>query len=60
MKTVSIVVPVYYNELNLPHLFPRLLGLAEANPQYDFEYVFVDDGSGDNSFKVLADLARRD
>jgi glycosyltransferase involved in cell wall biosynthesis len=60
MRTVSIVVPVYYNELNLPQLFPRLIGLADANPQYDFEYVFVDDGSGDNSFKVLADLAKRD
>ena len=60
MKTVSIVVPVYYNELNLPHLFPRLLGLADANPQYEFEYIFVDDGSGDNSFKVLAEMAKRD
>jgi dolichol-phosphate mannosyltransferase len=57
---VSIVVPVYYNELNLPHLFPRLLGLADTNPQYDFEYVFVDDGSGDNSFEILAELAKRD
>jgi glycosyltransferase involved in cell wall biosynthesis len=60
VKTVSIVVPVYYNELNLPHLFPRLVGLADANPQYDFEYVFVDDGSRDNSFEILADLAKRD
>ncbi len=60
MKTVSIVVPVYYNELNLPHLFPRLFALADANPQYNFEYVFVDDGSGDNSFQILAELARRD
>ena len=60
MKTVSIVVPVYYNELNLPYLFPRLFGLADANPQYDFEYVFVDDGSGDNSFQILAEMAQRD
>jgi glycosyltransferase involved in cell wall biosynthesis len=60
VKTVSIVVPVYYNEFNLPHLFPRLLGLADVNPQYDFEYVFVDDGSGDNSFEILTDLAKSD
>ncbi|MDH4135108.1 MAG: glycosyltransferase family 2 protein [Anaerolineae bacterium] len=60
MRTVSIVVPVYYNELNLPHLFPRLLGLADANPQYELEYVFVDDGSGDNSFEILTDLAKKD
>jgi glycosyltransferase involved in cell wall biosynthesis len=60
LRTVSIVVPVYYNELNLPHLFPRLLGLADANPRYEFEYIFVDDGSGDNSFEILAELAKRD
>lgn len=60
VKKVSIVVPVYYNELNLPHLFSRLFALAEANPQYDFEYVFVDDGSGDRSFDLLAELAERD
>jgi dolichol-phosphate mannosyltransferase len=60
VRTVSIVVPVYYNELSLPHLLPHLLGLADANPQYDFEYVFVDDGSGDNSFEILTDLAKRD
>ena len=60
MKTVSIVIPVYYNELNLPHLFPRLFALAETNPQYRFEYIFVDDGSGDNSFQILAEMASRD
>jgi len=60
VRTVSIVVPVYYNELNLPRLFPRLFDLAEVNPQYNFEYVFVDDGSGDNSFQILTEVAQRD
>ncbi|MFB0538259.1 MAG: glycosyltransferase family 2 protein [Anaerolineae bacterium] len=40
--------------------FPRLLGLADANPQYGFEYVFVDDGSGDNSLAILSEMAKRD
>jgi glycosyltransferase involved in cell wall biosynthesis len=60
MKQVSIIVPVYYNELNLPVLFSRLFDLANADLHYDFEYVFVDDGSGDRSFQLLANLAKRD
>jgi glycosyltransferase involved in cell wall biosynthesis len=60
MSKVSIVVPVYCNELNLPHLFPRLFDLVDANPRHDFEYVFVDDGSGDNSFQLLAAAADKD
>jgi dolichol-phosphate mannosyltransferase len=60
MKKVSIVIPIYFNELNLPHLFPRLLGVAEKLPGYDFEFVFVDDGSQDSSYDILSDFAEQD
>jgi glycosyltransferase involved in cell wall biosynthesis len=49
----SIVIPVYYNELNLPQTIPELLRLGEALPGYALELVFVDDGSGDRSLEVL-------
>jgi dolichol-phosphate mannosyltransferase len=52
---VSVVVPVYYNEQSLPLLFQELLQierrLQERNSE--LELIFVDDGSGDNSFKEL-------
>jgi len=53
MKTFSIVVPVYFNETNLPDTIPQLLSLADEIPDYRLELVFVDDGSGDNSLKIL-------
>jgi dolichol-phosphate mannosyltransferase len=53
MKSLSIIVPVYYNELNLPDTIPQLLSLKDRLPGYDLELVFVDDGSGDNSLGVL-------
>jgi len=49
----SIVIPVYYNELNLPQTIPVLLRLGEDLPDYALELVFVDDGSGDRSLEVL-------
>lgn len=57
---LSIVVPVYYNELNIPHTIPRLQNLQNIMPDYDFEFVFVDDGSKDNSFSLLMEAREQD
>jgi polyisoprenyl-phosphate glycosyltransferase len=57
---LAVVVPVYYNEGSLPLLHERLVANAARTPAYDFEYIFVDDGSGDGSFSVLTELSRRD
>src|SRR3989338_9221910 len=53
----SIVVPIYQNEANIPDTIPRLLALQECLPGWDIELVFVDDGSRDNSFKLLEQFA---
>jgi dolichol-phosphate mannosyltransferase len=60
MKTFSIVVPIYFNALNIPHLIPRLQKLQEIVPEYILEFIFVDDGSGDNSFQLLAEAQKQD
>jgi glycosyltransferase involved in cell wall biosynthesis len=49
---LSIVIPVYYNEENLPYTIPRLLALRDKIP-YELELVFVDDGSRDRSLEIL-------
>jgi polyisoprenyl-phosphate glycosyltransferase len=49
---LSIVVPVYYNELNLPDTIPNLLSLREKI-SHELELVFVDDGSKDRSLEIL-------
>ena len=60
MKIFSIVVPIYFNELNIPHLIPRLKGLQEKLPDYNFEFIFVDDGSQDGSFELLVSEQKKD
>jgi dolichol-phosphate mannosyltransferase len=54
---LSIVVPVFQNEANLPETVPALLSLQDKLPSYDLELVFVDDGSRDRSYEILADFA---
>src|SRR5437660_7526541 len=60
-KTISIVVPVYFNEGSLPVLFETLLKietkLAEKNVR--MELIFVDDGSGDRSLEELLKIKQR-
>src|SRR5512140_482367 len=51
-RKVSIVVPVYNEEANLPQLLPRLLPVL-AGLGRPYEVVFADDGSRDRSLEIL-------
>src|SRR5262249_44649095 len=57
MAFVSIVVPVYHNANSLGELLKRFQTLAAGRAGLQFEFVFVDDGSRDDSFEVLSRLA---
>ncbi len=59
MKTLSIVVPVYYNEESLRPLYERLMQVAEELSKRDvqLQLIFVDDGSGDGSLRELLEIA---
>lgn len=56
-KFISIVVPVYREELSLPALLERLEAVCNALSHIKFEYIWINDGSPDNSFKVMKELA---
>ena len=57
MSLISIVVPVYHNAPSLADLLLELQALADKNAADNFEFIFVDDGSADDSFAVLEELA---
>jgi dolichol-phosphate mannosyltransferase len=59
--TLSVIVPVYYNAESLPELMQRLCALeAQLNARHvGLELVFIDDGSGDDSFEVLLKLRQQ-
>lgn len=59
MGKLSIIIPVYWNsdtlELLYDDLKEKVLGLIE-----DYEIVFVDDGSGDNSWEIMNKIKESD
>lgn len=59
MSTVSVIIPVYRAERTLPDLY-RQLSDAMLELTSVFEIIFVEDGGGDGSWAIIADLARAD
>ena len=55
----SVIAPVYNEEELLPHLYARVIAVMEGLGE-SFELVLVDDGSRDQSYAVMRDLAQRD
>lgn len=60
MDKVSIIVPIYYNELNIPHLYEQMKEKILSRTDFDAEIVCVDDGSKDGSYKALLELREKD
>jgi len=52
-KLVSIVISAYNEEGNIIELYKRLLQSLEKCPQIDYELIFVNDGSRDNTLGIL-------
>jgi dolichol-phosphate mannosyltransferase len=59
MALISVVVPVYHNADSLLLLMERLSSAVDLTGDM-VEFVFVDDGSGDESFEILQRFARED
>jgi len=55
VPALSAVIPVYNSALSLPDLVARLQPVLSASAN-QFEIVFVDDDSKDDSWRVLTEL----
>lgn len=53
---VSLVIPMFNEALNAPHLWERLCALLPEIPEVDWEVIFVDDGSTDETSTVVQTL----
>jgi polyisoprenyl-phosphate glycosyltransferase len=59
-KLISIVIPVFNEEKNIPLIFKEVKNVFSALSQYDLEIIFVNDGSADNSLLEILKLSRED
>lgn len=59
-KLISVVIPVYNEESVIPELIKQLKLFASKTKNYDFEFITVEHGSHDRSFKLLAQNAAKD
>lgn len=57
---LSIIIPVYYNEDSLHALYCEIKEKIIDIINYDYEIIMVDDGSKDNSYHIMEELAELD
>ena len=60
MEKCSIVVPCYNEEEALPLFYEAVEKVTSSMPELEFEYIFVDDGSRDETFSVMKAMAEKD
>ncbi len=56
---ISLVIPIFNEEENIPLLYAEIIEVLNAT-DYQYEMIFVDDGSSDSSVKVLENLSKED
>lgn len=60
MKKISIIIPAYNEEESLPFLYERLEKLIDSITNYEFEVLFVNDGSKDNTINLIKEYREKD
>jgi len=57
-KLISIVIPVFNEEQNIPLVFDEVKKTLSTRSEYAFEVIFVNDGSSDNSLLEILKLSQ--
>lgn len=59
-KKISLLIPCYNEEQSLPLLYEAIQKVASENASFDWEFLFINDGSRDDTLLVLEQLRAKD
>ena len=59
-KLLSIIIPCYNEEKTVETIYVAITDTMDMLPQYDYEILFVNDGSKDNTLNKLTGLSEMD
>lgn len=59
-KKISIGIPCYNEEENIKLMYEAICRQVETMPQYDYEIIFADNDSRDQSQKIMKEIAEKD
>ncbi len=60
MEKISLIIPCYNEEESLQPFYAELKRVTGEMAEYDFEILFIDDGSKDKTLSLLKDMAATD
>lgn len=60
MEKISIIVPCYYEEKTLPFFYEKFQKIAKKMSNINFELIFIDDGSKDNTLNLMKKYSNED
>ena len=59
-KTVSLIVPCFNEQESLPHFYRAVCEVAEGLSDYEFNMLFINDGSKDQTLAIMRSIAESD
>ncbi len=60
METISVIVPCYNEQESLPYFYEEIDKVSKEMKEVSFEFIFVNDGSKDETLSILKEYASKD
>ena len=60
MKKISVIIPAYNEEESLPLFYERIKKIMDAMNNYQFEILFINDGSKDKTINIIKQIREQD